>query len=103
MKDSKNQAVCARCHFTGDASAQDCTIMSSGVSGLHRPSVRWRTVRKRSATFNCCCVETVVLILDNPLLPLSLDTNPSFRLMPLSIRLAPAQQTSLTMLHNMVL
>ena len=42
MNDSKNHAVCARCHFTGDASGQDCTIMSSGVSGSHSASVRRR-------------------------------------------------------------
>ena len=48
MKDSKNQEVWARCHLTGEASGQDCTIMSSGVRGSHRAMVRRRVERKRS-------------------------------------------------------
>ena len=49
MKDSKNQAVWARCHLAGEASGHDWTIMSSGVSGAHISRVRRRAARKRSA------------------------------------------------------
>src|SRR5580658_1665419 len=48
MKVSKNQVVWARCHLAGLASGQDCTIMSSGVSGSQRASVCCRTLQNWS-------------------------------------------------------
>src|SRR6266571_2957491 len=62
MKDSKNHAVWARCHFVGEHSGDDCTIMSSGVSGSHKASVRLRAVRNRSAVWSCRFGEAVALI-----------------------------------------
>jgi hypothetical protein len=49
MKVSKNHEVCARCHLMGDASGDDCTIMSSGVSGVQNCMVAERTARKRAS------------------------------------------------------
>src|SRR5665811_1013396 len=62
MKDSKNHAVCARCHFAGEHSGDDCTIMSSGVSGSHKACVRFRVARNRSAIWGCRFGEAVALI-----------------------------------------
>src|SRR3569623_961378 len=62
MKDSKNHAVCAKCHLTGEASGQDCTIMSSAVKGLQSSIVRARTLRNLSATLDCKLTDVVVLI-----------------------------------------
>src|ERR1700733_9603191 len=50
MNVSKNHVVCARCHFAGLASAEDCTIMSSGVSGAQSARLRLRTRQNSSAS-----------------------------------------------------
>jgi len=50
MNDSKNHAVCARCHFAGEASGHDWTIMSSGVNGSHNARVRSRVAVNRAAS-----------------------------------------------------
>ena len=44
-KVSKNQLVCARCHFVGLASSIDCAWQSSADSGPRRRSVSPRTSR----------------------------------------------------------
>ena len=41
--DSKNQVVCARCHFVGLTSSIDWMTKSSGSSGSHSTSVSVRT------------------------------------------------------------
>jgi hypothetical protein len=46
MNVSKNQVVWARCHLAGLASGQLCTIMSSGVSGLHSARLWLRVAMK---------------------------------------------------------
>src|SRR3954467_14036523 len=43
---SKNQLVCARCHFAGLASGMDCTHWSSSLSGAVNFSLRLRTAAK---------------------------------------------------------
>src|SRR5258708_14533755 len=63
MKDSKNHAVCARRHLVCEHSGDDCTIMSSGVSGSHKASVRLRVARNRSAIWSCGFGEAVALIM----------------------------------------
>src|SRR6188474_2550055 len=45
---SKNQLVCARCHFTGLASGIDCAVQSSGDKGAASCSVALRTARYAS-------------------------------------------------------
>src|ERR1700758_185424 len=54
MNVSKNHVVCARCHLAGLASAHDCTIMSSEVSGAQISSLRRRTLQ------NCCAKEVAM-------------------------------------------
>ena len=61
MNDSKNQAVCARCHFAGEASGHDYTIMSSGVNGSTSSSVRRRALLNRSAKSTAAVVKVIVL------------------------------------------
>jgi gamma-glutamyl hercynylcysteine S-oxide synthase len=48
-KVSKNQVVCARCHFTGLASGIDCTWQSASDSGAASATVCARTSAKRRA------------------------------------------------------
>src|ERR1700743_1686720 len=61
MKDSKNHAVWARCHLTGEASGQDCTIMSSGVSVAARSRERRRVTLKRLRKESARSARRVVL------------------------------------------
>src|SRR5438046_10119508 len=49
MKVSKNQVVCARCHFVGLTSGIDCTTQSSGARFSANLAVKFRTSRKRAS------------------------------------------------------
>ena len=48
MNVSKNHVVWAICHFAGLASAHDCTIMSSAVSGAQSSRLCCRTLQNSS-------------------------------------------------------
>src|SRR6266568_1829484 len=103
MNDSKNHAVCARCHFAGEHSGDDCTIMSSGVSGLHKSSVRRRVVRNRSAISTCKFGEAVAFIssfLYPESVPETLHLLPARALIKPLYKLCPAP---LTICHRWVL
>ena len=51
---SKNQLVCARCHFAGLASGIDCTIMSSALKPAQRLTVSWRHLQKPGGQVGLC-------------------------------------------------
>lgn len=58
---SKNQVVCARCHFAGLASGMDCMQWSSGESGADNESECARTAENaapnsvRRVSPGACC------------------------------------------------